>query len=135
MGATWAHAVHKLLEPERRQWKNFGRYYIRRAYGARLALNGNRLITANYSWHKITQLPVGDITERMRQAFLHAGGMPRLRDAGTQVTRAPPRQHNILYYVCRRRDSVAEGIQPATHTKATAPPTTAVKAHAALTKT
>ena len=126
MGATWAYTIHKLLEPEQRQWKNFGRYYIRRAYGARLALNGNRLITANYSWHKITQLKVGEITEKMRQAFLHAGGMPRLRDAGTQVTRAPPRQHSVLYYVCRRRDSIVEGIGPATHTATKAPPTTAV---------
>ena len=70
----------------------------------------------------------------MSQAFLHAGEMPRLRDVGTQVTRAPPRQHNVLYYVCRRRDSVAEGIRPATQTATKAPPTTAEKAHKALTK-
>ena len=98
MGATWAHAVHKLLEPERRQWKNFGRYYIRRAYGARLALNGSRLITANYSWHKITQLPVGDITERMRQAFLHAGGMPRLRENATRARRSQGRRRGSTAY-------------------------------------
>ena len=125
MGATWAHAIHRLLEPERRQWKNFGRYYIRRAYGARLALNGHRLITANYSWHKITQLPDGDITERMRQAFLHAGGMPRLRDAGTQVTRAPPRQHTRTRActVTRTRDNKklqrAHRFTLPTHTHAT----------------
>ena len=140
-GATWAHTihVHRLLEPERA--KTVQELSLAdTTYGARLALNGNRLITANYSWHKNQDYAItsrrhyredaASLLARRRDAEA-----TRERDARTQVTRAPPRQHSVLYYVCRRRDSIAEGIRPATRTGAAAPPTTAAKAHTALTKT
>ena len=88
-----AHTIRKLLEPQQRPWKNFARYYIRKRYGKELAQDGTRMLTANYSWAKIATMPAGTITEKMRQAFIHAGKMPKLHAAGTSQMRAPPKEH------------------------------------------
>ena len=47
MAATWAHTIRKLADPQRRPWKHFARYYIRKHYGEELAQTGTRLLTAN----------------------------------------------------------------------------------------
>ena len=130
-----AHTIRKLLEPQQRPWKNFARYYIRKRYGKELAQDGTRMLTANYSWAKIATMPAGTITEKMRQAFIHAGKMPKLHAAGTSQMRAPPKEHRILYYVERHRDSVMEGIQAPREPKRSPPPTTAERVRKALLAT
>ena len=75
--SMWAKHAIDIMAPEKRPWKNFARYHLRAAYGEKLG-NGTRLLTANYTFSRITTLPVGGVTERMRQTFAALGKLPRL---------------------------------------------------------
>ena len=78
MGATWGYSLRRSLEPEARPWKHFVPYYLRKVYGAELGA-GTRLLTSNYSFTSIVDLPRGAITEKMRQAFKAQGSLPRMK--------------------------------------------------------
>ena len=138
MESIWATTITRAMEPETRPWKNFVYYYLRRTYGETLG-KGLKLLTSNFSYALITQLPVGTITEKMRQAFKAYGNLPRFRPALMEVAvpddddgdtkgkkeeqkrkeMAGPRPHlaltpgkeiQVAYMALRKRDNVTVGI-------------------------
>ena len=107
------------------------RYYLRKAYGNCLA-EGSQLLTANYSYAAIAEMPTGAITPKMRQAFAAYGALPRLhsiqdpsadgeeiddaqRRAEGQSARTPTRSKQVAYYATRTTDNWERGILPTNH--------------------
>lgn len=130
---VYGHTIRQALDPAPRPWKNFIFYYLRRAYGHTLG-TGKALLTCNYSFQCIVDLPLGDITEKMRQAFKSYGNLPRLqalqrRTRGgkgkaleqerryLQQATTPARKHAVVYYALLPNQTALGGI--------TAPPPTA----------
>ena len=124
--AEWASRIRKVLEPSAEgaePWKNYTLYYLRQAYGPELS-QGKRLLTANLSYHRVTSMKAGKITERARQAFKAYGALPRLRPAqvkkpweqgaGVRLQRAlmPKRDVAVVYRALREDEDPRCGLEP-----------------------